>query len=84
MDKPFYEELLMSASARVVINPFAPSNPYMVRTAQLTSRRCILNIYSTNIRIENFSHAAKSPFFSLQNAVHFIMLPRLVPILFTF
>jgi hypothetical protein len=27
-------------------NPLAPSDPYMGRTAQLTSRRCILNPYS--------------------------------------
>jgi hypothetical protein len=40
------------------INPLAPSDPYMGRTAQLTSRRCILNTYSTNIRTEYFKHAA--------------------------
>jgi len=40
--------------------------------------------YSTNIRTEYFKHAAHSPFFSLQNAFHFIMLPFLVPVLFTF
>ena len=40
--------------------------------------------YSTNIRTESFKHAAHSPFFSLQNAVYFIMLPFLVPVLFTF
>jgi hypothetical protein len=56
----------------------------MGRTAQLTSIRCILNTYSTNIRSEYFKSAALSPFFSLQNAVYFIMLPRLVPVLFTF
>ena len=39
--------------------------------------------YSTNIRTEYFKHAAHSPFFSLQNAVYFIMLPCLVPVLFT-
>jgi hypothetical protein len=39
------------------INPLVPSDPYMGRTAQLTSRRCILNTYSTNIRIEYFKHA---------------------------
>jgi hypothetical protein len=38
--------------------PLAPSDPYMVRTAPLTSRSFILNIYSTNIRTENFKHAA--------------------------
>ena len=36
---------------------------YIYRTAQLTSRRCILNIYSTNILTEYFKHAAHSPFF---------------------
>ena len=40
--------------------------------------------YSTNIRTEYFKHAAHSPFFSLQNAIYFIMLPFLVPVLFTF
>jgi hypothetical protein len=29
-------------------------------------------------------NAAELPFFSLQNAVYFIMLPCLVPVLFTF
>ena len=40
--------------------------------------------YSTNICTEYFKRAAHSPFFSLQNAVYFIMLPFLVPVLFTF
>jgi hypothetical protein len=35
-----------------------PSDPHMDRTAQLTSRRCILNTYSKNIRAEYFKHAA--------------------------
>ena len=52
--------------------------------AALTSRLYILNIYSTNIHTEYFKHAAKSPFFSLQNAVYFIMVPCLVPVLFAF
>ena len=33
---------------------------------------------------EYFKHAAHSPFFPLQNAVYFIMLPFLVSVLFTF
>jgi predicted membrane protein len=41
-------------------------------------------IYSTDVRTEYFKHAAYSPFFSLQNVVYFIMLPFLVPVLFTF
>jgi predicted membrane protein len=57
---------------------------YICRTAPLTSRRCILYIYSTNIRTAYFKHAAHSPFFPLQNTVYFIMLPFLVPVLFTF
>ena len=40
--------------------------------------------YSTNRRTEYFKHAAHSVFFSLQNAVYFIMIPFLVPVLFTF
>ena len=57
---------------------------YMCGTAPLTSRCCILYIYSTNIRTESFKHAAHSPFFPLQNAVYFIMLSFLIPVLFTF
>jgi hypothetical protein len=35
-----------------------PNGHYSGRSAPLTSRRCILNIYSTNIRTEYFKHAA--------------------------
>ena len=45
------------------INPLAPNDVYIRRTAQLTSRRCILNIYSADILTEYFKHAAHSPFF---------------------
>ena len=61
-----------------------PNDPYMGRTAPLTSKRCILYIYSTNAGTEHFKHALHSPFFSLQNAVCFIMLTCLVSVLFTF
>ena len=61
-----------------------PNDPYMGRTAPLTSKRCILYIYSTNIGTEYFKHALYAPFFSLQNAVCFVMLTCLVPVLFTF
>jgi len=40
------------------INLLKPNDIYICRTAALTSRRCILNIYSTNIRTEYFKHAA--------------------------
>ena len=65
-------------------NHLTPNSHFSGRTAPLTSRCYILYIYSTNIRTEYFKHAAHSPFFSLQNAVYFIMLPFLVPVLFTF
>ena len=52
------------------------------RTANLQMLRFMY--YSKNIRNEYFKHAAHSPFFSLKNAVYFIMLPFLVPVLFTF
>ena len=65
------------------INRLTPNDPCMGRTAPLTSKRCILYIYSTNIGTVYFKHALYSPFFSLQNAVCFIMLTCLVPV-FTF
>jgi hypothetical protein len=40
------------------INPLTHNGHYSGRTAPLTSRRCILNIYSTNIRTEYFKYAA--------------------------
>ena len=42
------------------------------------------DIYIYVIRRLKVKHAAHSPFFPLQNAVYFIMLPFLVPVLFTF
>ena len=66
-------------------NRLTPNDPYTGRTTPLTSKRCILYIYSTNIGTEYFKHALYSAFFfSLQNAVCFIMLTCLVPVLFTF
>jgi len=67
-----------------IINRLTPNDPYMGRTAPLTSERCILYIYSKNIGTEYFKHALHSPFFPLQTAVCFIMLTCLVPVLFTF
>ena len=66
------------------VNRLTPNDPYMGRTAPLTSKRCILYIYSTNIGTEYIKHALYSPFFSLQNAVCFIMLTCLVRVLLTF
>ena len=44
----------------------------------------ILYIYSTNIGTEYFKRGIFSPFFSLQNAVCFIILKYLFPVVFTF
>jgi len=41
-----------------MLNPLKPNDLYIRRTAQLTSRCCILYIYSTNIRTEYFKYAA--------------------------
>ena len=45
------------------INRLTPDDPYMGRTAPLTSKHCILYIYSTNISTEYFKQALYSPFF---------------------
>ena len=66
------------------LNHLTPNDPYMGRTAPLTSKCCILYIYSTNTGTEYLKRALYSPFFSLQNAVCFIKLTCLVPVLFTF
>ena len=65
-------------------NPLTPNDDCSGRTAPLTSKRCIFYIYSTNISTEYFKHGIYSPFFPLQNAVCFINLTYLVPVLFTF
>jgi len=66
------------------VNPLTPNDHYIGRTAPLTSKRCNLYIYSTNIGTEYFKHGIYSPIFSLQNAVCFKILTYLVPVLFTF
>jgi len=68
----------------MMFNPLTPNDDYSGRTAPLTSKRCIVYIYSTNTGIEYFKHGIYSPFFPLQNAVCFIILTYLFPVLFTF
>jgi hypothetical protein len=53
-------------------------------TMQAQNPELNLKTGDTNIHTEYFKHAAHSPFFPLQNAVYFIMLPFLVPVLFIF
>ena len=68
----------------IKINSLKPNDTYRGRTAPLTSKRCILYIYSTNIGTEYFKHGIHSQFFPLQNSVCFIILTYLVLVLFTF
>ena len=68
-----------------LVNSLTPNDNYIGRTAPLTSKRCILYICSTNTGTEYFKHGIYFPFFfSLLNAVCFIILMYLVPVLFTF
>ena len=60
---PPQAETVQDKQAYDVINHLTPTDPYMGRTAPLTSKRCILYIYSTNISTEYFKHALYSPFF---------------------
>ena len=68
----------------LLINPLTPNDHFCGRTAPLTSKGCILYIYSTNTGTEYFKYGIYSPLFPLQNAVYFIILTYLVPVLFTF
>ena len=68
----------------MIVNLLTPNDHYSGRTAPLTPKSFILYIYSTNIGTEYFKHGVYSPLFSLQNAVCFINLTYLVPVLSTF
>ena len=59
------EQADRSKGTQSLFNRLTPNDPYTGRTAQLTSKRCILYIYSTNIGTEYFKHALYSPFFFL-------------------
>ena len=52
---------------RLWFNPLTPNDLYMSSTAPLTSKRCILYIYSTNVGTEYFKHALNSPFLFLSS-----------------
>ena len=75
--------LVVAQSSSEILEELMNNPVYMsYRTANLQMLHFIY--YSTYTRTEYFKHAAHSPFFSLQNAVYFIMLPFFVPVLFTF
>ena len=66
--KPMATTHLLGTNATTVtlnfyINLLTPNDPYMGHTAPLTSKRCILYIYSTNTGTEFFKHALYSTFF---------------------
>ena len=69
-----------------MINPLTRNDDYSGRTAPLTSKRCNLYIYSTNILVgtEYFKHGIYSLIFPLQNAAVFINLTYLFPVLLIF
>jgi hypothetical protein len=68
-----------------MFNLLTPNDPYRDRTAPLTSKLCILYIYSKNIGTEYFKYGIYTlHFFLFKNAVCFLMLTYLVPVLFTF
>jgi hypothetical protein len=46
-----------------IFNPLTPNGPYSRRTTPLTSKRCILYIYSTNIGTAYFKRGIYSQFF---------------------
>ena len=52
-----------SCQLRTTINPLTPNDPYRGRTTPLTSKCCILYIYSRNIGTRYFKHGIDSPFF---------------------
>ena len=78
------QESPVEISSEAIINLLTPNDDYSGRTTPLTSKCCILFIYSTNTGTEYFKHDTYSPFFPLQNAVCFINLTYLVPVLFKF
>ena len=66
------------------INSLTPNDLYMGRTAPLTSKRCILYIYSTNIGTEYFKHALNSPVFFSSKCSLFHNANLFGSVLFTF
>jgi len=76
--------ILFTGCVKIKKNPLAPNDHYSGRTAPLTSKHYNLYIYSTNTGTEYFKRGTYSQFFSVQNAICFIILTYLVPVLFTF
>ena len=56
--------ILLAQNLSSIINTLKPNGPYSGHTAPLTSKRCILYIYSTNMGTEYFKRGIYSPFLS--------------------
>jgi len=60
----YFSYILCNLSTWIsVVNPLTSNDHYRGRTAPLTSKRCILYIYSTNIGTEYFKHGIYSMIF---------------------
>ena len=59
-----YIKINIIVNFNVNFNPLTPNDLYISRTAPLTSKRCILYIYSTNVGTEYFKRILYSTFFS--------------------
>ena len=54
-------------NTKVNLNPLTPNDPYRGRTTPLTSKRCIIYIYSSNIGTEHFKHGIYYSIFFLSS-----------------
>jgi len=61
-----WKQLAGKGTDNIVINPLTLNDPYIGRTAPLTSKRNILYIYSTNTGTEYFKYGIYCPFFLLE------------------
>jgi len=59
----FHTHTIQKAISVDMFNPLTPNEHYRGGKAPLTSKRCILYIYSTNIGNEYIKHGIYSPFF---------------------
>ena len=76
--------IFLSDETATYINHLTPNDHFSGRTAPLTSRCCIF-LFIQQIYVLNILNMLNTVcFFPLQNAVYFIILPFLVPVLFTF
>jgi len=57
-----FRSVIQTSQVSFFINPLTPNDHYSGRTAPLTSKGCILHIYSTNIGTEYFKHGIYIPF----------------------